>query len=734
MSMTSETPSPRPEAEDDDEIDLLALAGRLWAGRWLIGLCAALAIAGGAFEVATTPYSYQADGLIQLEVKNATLSLPPGLGDLSGNAPESATEIAILRSRLVIGAAVAELHLDRVAHPQLMPVIGVAVARYGLPLPPLGALTAYARKGDAISLDLLQVPPAWVGTPMTLVYDDATDYHITLPDGQVLPGRTGQTLSNVDKGFALRVDSISGAPGRQYSVTQISEGKAISALLNHLSVSEKGKGSGILKALYTGPSPAEAARVLQAVIAAYRDQNVLRSSAEAKSGLDFINQQLPDAEKKFTDAEKALNDYRQQQQAIDLSFEAQSLLTQIADQENQLNQLAQKEDEIKQRYTPNHPVYQQLLADRQRVKDRLAELRKQVSDLPQTQRDVINLTSALDLAQKNYTALLARSQELQVLQASTIGNVRIIDGARAAPAPVSPRKARILAIWLLLGLIVGAGIVLLRAALRRAIDGPDSLERAGLPVFATIQYVPGMDDGTGRRRGEVPKLLAISEPTSLAVEGFRSLRTSLHFGMLDARTKAVLITSPAPNAGKSFCSVNLAVVAAEAGQATCLIDADMRRGSLRRYVGAKKNRPGLSDYLAGNAKLDDILVDGPVAGLKVICTGRYPPNPSELLMRESLSRLLAELDARFDLTIVDSPPPLAVTDPVILGRAIGTTILVARHDQTTLAEVEAARRTLGQAGVTLAGAILNSFDPRKAAYGYGTRYGYGYRYAYKAGK
>lgn len=731
MSITSEQHrTQNSEIKEDGEFDVFALARRLWIGRWIVGACTALALACGIINVVLTQPTYQADALLQLEVKSPAVTLPSELTDLTGNVPKSLTEIEILRSRMVIGKAVAQLHFDWIARPRLMPVIGGALARYDLPVPRLGGLSAYARPGDAISVDLLQVPPAWVGTTMTLVYDGDSNYHLTTPDGQVHGGVVGETLSLPAQGVALRVASVTGAPGRNFDITQISESDAIAALLRNLSVSEQGKGSGILETLFNAPSPEEAARVLQAVVEAYRDQNVLRSSAEAKSGLDFINQQLPDAEKKYSEAEKALNDYRQEHQAIDVSFEAQNLLTQIADKENELTQLAQKEDEVKQRYTPNHPVYQQLLADRQRVQDRLAELRIQVGDLPQTQRDVISLTSALDMAQKNYTAFLTRAQELQVLQASTIGNVRIIDGARAASTSVAPRKSRILMLWLLGGIISGACLVVLRTALRRAIDGPEAIERMGLSVFATIQYVPEMDEGSnrGRKRNESPPLLALAEPDALAVEGFRSLRTSLHFGMLDAHTRAVLITSTAPGAGKSFCAVNLAVVAAEAGQQTCLVDADMRRGSLRRFAGVPKDHPGLSDYLAGRATLDDILVDGPVEGLKLICTGRYPPNPSELLMHERLPQLIADLDERFDLTIVDSAPGLAVTDPVILGRTIGTTILVVRHDHTPVAEIDAIRRTLGHSGVRLAGAILNGFDPKKA----GNAYGYKYQYNYKS--
>ena len=229
-------------------------------------------------------------------------------------------------------------------------------------------------------------------------------------------------------------------------------------------------------------------------------------------------------------------------------------------------------------------------------------------------------------------------------------------------------------------------------------------------------------------------LLALNSAGDLTVEAIRSLRTSLHFGMLDAQTPTLTITSSHPGAGKSFLAANLAVVAAEAGTRVLLIDADMRRGQLRRYFGVERHQPGLAEVLAHDITPEAAVIQGPVPSLFFLSTGRYPPNPSELLMRAELSSLVAWCSENFDLTIFDSPPVLAVTDPVVLGRATGATIFVARHDQTPMGEVEASIKTMNSAGLRFSGAVLNGFDPRKAKGGYGYGYGYGYRYEYKQRK
>ncbi len=720
------TPNTQESRIDEDEIDLGQLLSRLWAGKyWVAGFSTVAAALGLAVSMATPP-TYRADALLQLEEKVGALALPSALSDLAGSDPRSVTEIEIIRSRLVLGKAIADLHLDWQAAPLELPVIGYAVAEYGLPLPELDALRKYSRGDTGIRLDLLDVSPEWIGEEIRLIALGGDRIRVILPDGSELEGVVGRLLSDSARDFGLRIGELSAAEGREFILRQLDETAAINALRERLSVSERGRQSSILEVSLTGEDRADTQRTLAAITEAYLRQNVSRSAAEAESSLAFIEQQLPEAERAVAKAEQALNAYREAQQAIDLGFEGQSLLTQIGTIETELRRLADEEDEIAERYTPNHPIYQQLLNSKARLEEQLATLREEVGALPSTQREVFNLTRDLELAQEVYLQLLNRAQELRVLRASTIGNVRIVDVARTAPEPIAPRTALIVGMSLILGLMAGVGFVLVRQWLRRGIQGPDELERIGLPVFATINRAREVEDT--RRRVNQP-ILALSEPGHLATEAIRSLRTSLHFGMLDAKTRSVMLTSSAPGAGKSFTAVNLAVISAQASQKVCLVDADLRRGQLRRYLGVPKAAPGLSEVLSGEARLDDVLVNGPTEGLCFLPTGRYPPNPSELLMRPAFGELIAELDRRFDLTIIDTPPVLAVTDPVVIGRVVGSCIIVSRYDVTPLGEVEAVVRQLRGSGIKPAGAVLNAFDPVRARSAGG--YTYAYRYEYR---
>jgi tyrosine-protein kinase Etk/Wzc len=714
-------------SEDSDEIDLSALLSSLWAGKFWIVLFTVITIALGVFYLLITPPTYQADALLQLEEKSGQLSLPDGLSDLVENAPQSVTEIEIMRSRMVLGKAVADLNLDWRAYPKYLPVIGYGLTRVGFPLPDVGFLRAYARGDETLRLDLLQVPPRWLNQEITLIKGVGETFEAHLPNGTVLAGETGVLLGDSDAGFALKVGELNAETGRHFGLKQVSEDAAISALRGRTSVSEKGRQSGILSVTYQSNDPEHARRVLHAITRSYLGQNVTRSAAEAESSLDFIEAQLPEAEAAVADAERDLNEYRESQTAIDLGFEAESILTQINQLEAELSQVQLEEQTLQENYTPKHPVYKQLLDNKAHLEGRIAILRQEAEALPRTQREVFDKTRRLELAEETYLQLLNRAQELRVLKASTIGNVRILDTARALPYPIAPRKSLVLALCLVLGGMSGAAFVLARNALRKGIQSSEQIEALGIPVFATINKSL-VAEGAGSKSRSWP-ILAVSNPVDLAVEAFRSLRTSLYFGMLDAKSKSVVITSAAPEAGKSFTSVNLAVVAAQSGKKVCLIDADMRRGQLRKYFNLPKDTAGLADHLSDKQSLESVVQQTAIEGLEFIPAGLYPPNPSELLMRPAARAMVEELDKHYDLIILDCPPVLAVTDPVILGEVAGAILTVVRFDQTAEGEVDAMKQAFEVAGLQINGAILNAFDVKKAQNGQYQYYNYRYSYS-----
>jgi tyrosine-protein kinase Etk/Wzc len=330
---------------------------------------------------------------------------------------------------------------------------------------------------------------------------------------------------------------------------------------------------------------------------------------------------------------------------------------------------------------------------------------------------------------------------MEVARASTVGNVRIIDTAIVdRSAPVAPRKALIAVLGTLLGGLAGVVIVLVRRAVYRGVESADAIEQAGLPVFASVPFSAeqerwdlALNDGKRAHKGRKNlRVLAYEEPTDLAVEMLRNLRTSLYFNLAEATNKAVMITGPSPGVGKSFIAVNLGHICAQAGQRVLLIDADMRRGYLHRYSGTG-NKAGLSDYLAGRLPLDECIAVSADENLHVMTRGKTPPNPSELLHHERLNELIAVASERYDMILFDTPPMLAVTDAALIGSKVGNTLLVCRFDKTSKREIEHASERLARDGAKVTGAVLNGVEKRLSNYyGYGGYYGYGYGYSYKS--
>ena len=719
-------PGAQDRGSQESEIKIQEVLSVIWGGKYWILLCCVLTFVVGSVNYMLTPKVYRADAMLQLERRQDGVGLSAALQGLTNESLRSLTEIEILKSRSLLGRVVEELNLDWSAQPRYLPVIGEALTRYKLPDPGWDFLAPYGWHSEKIVLGELTLPRKWVGKTLVVVQQSDDMFLLRFPDGSERQGQVRVPIQDNEQGVSVRIDELVGQPGREFIVRKRAVAGVAAGLRGRLSVNEAPRHSSMLRLRVSAGNRREAEQVLDALAQAYVAQNVARSSAAAQRSIEFLETQMPQAEEAVKIAQDALNSYRQQQQSVDLNFETQTLLNRATEIEAGLNQLLLEEENLKQRFTINHPSYKALIKNRERLTAELQQLRAETGELPETQQEIFNLTRDLEVAQQVFQQLRQSEQELRVVRASSIGNVRIIDNARARNGPVSPNRNRILASALAAGLVLGIGFVLIVNFMRKGVRGGEDLEEIGLPVFATV---PFSNKAVNHRstRGGLP-ILAQEQPTDIVTEALRSLRTSLHFGMLDANTNTVMLTSPAPGAGKSFTAVNLAVVTAEAGQKVCLVDADLRRGYLRRYFGLEKHQPGLAAHLAGAASLEEVQYDGGIEGLTFIPTGPFPPNPSELLMRETFTSFLKTLNETFDLVILDSPPSLAVTDPIIMARNVGAAILIVRHMETAVGEVEAVRRSFETSGVRLAGAVLNGYRQTASS---GQYQYYNYRYSYK---
>ncbi|MDW7639943.1 GNVR domain-containing protein, partial [Klebsiella pneumoniae] len=362
----------------------------------------------------------------------------------------------------------------------------------------------------------------------------------------------------------------------------------------------------------TGEDPVLIKKIIDSVSGNYSAQNIARQAAQDAKSLDFLNQQLPKVRAELDVAEDKLNQYRRQNDSVDLSLEAKSVLDQIVNADNQLNELTFRESEISQLYTKEHPTYKALLEKRKTLQDEKNKLNKRVASMPETQQEVLRLSRDVESGRAVYMQLLNRQQELNISKSSAIGNVRIIDDAVTQTKPVKPKKVLIVLLGIVAGSMLSIGLVLLKVFLRRGIESPEQLEELGINVYASIPVSEDFAAKSSKKKQWAKvehtdiDFLAIQNPADLAIESIRGLRTSLHFAMMEARNNILMISGASPNAGKTFVSTNLAAVISQSGKKVLFIDADMRKGYTHKQFNTE-NSNGLSDYLSGKIELKALI-------------------------------------------------------------------------------------------------------------------------------
>ncbi|MCT1701123.1 polysaccharide biosynthesis tyrosine autokinase, partial [Klebsiella pneumoniae] len=561
---------------------------------------------------------------------------------------------------------------------------------------------------------------------------DERNYKLDVGD-LVLKGKTGSFLEK--DGIALLVDKIEATPGTTFSIKYVSRLKAISDLQEALEVADQGKDTGMLGISLTGDNPVLIEKIVDSISNNYLAQNIARQAAQDAKSLDFLNEQLPQVRSDLDLAEDKLNKYRQQNDSVDLSLEAKSVLDQIVNVDNQLNELTFRESEISQLYTKEHPTYKALLEKRKTLQDEKAKLNKRVANMPETQQEILRLSRDVESGRAVYMQLLNRQQELSISKSSAIGNVRIIDNAVTEIKPVKPKKILIVLIGIVFGGIVSIGLVLLRVFLRKGIESPEQLEEVGCNVYASIPVAEAYTKITeqskkwSRKENKINQgFLAVDNPADLAIEAIRGLRTSLHFAMMESRNNVLMISGASPNAGKTFVSSNLSAVIAQTGKKVIFIDTDMRKGYTHKLFNVS-NDNGLSDILSGKISIEKSIKKISSAGFDYISRGMAPPNPAELLMHKRFAELINWASENYDIVVLDTPPILAVTDPAVIGHYAGTTLLVARFELNTVKEIEVSIKRFENTGIQVKGCILNGVVKKASSYyGYGySHYGYSYK-------
>ena len=718
----------------EDSIDLKELFFSLIAQWKLITLCIILSLVCALLYLRVTPDTYSVDALVQVEdSKGASAAL---LGDLSNMIEQKSpaqAEIEILKSRLVLGSVIKDLHLNILVSSTENTLTHRLLSNSDYK-------TEYNRESvtfkdglKSFEIRQFEIPTYYLDRTLHLNFDKQS-LRLTDPN-------TEQTILTVPLN---QLNKVTGPQGTwkisiftkdqfdaTYNIAHLSVPAAVNAISSNYSVAERGKLTGVLGLNYQGEDKEHITKVLNAVLATYSAQNIERRSAESAQTLKFLDEQLPDLKKQLDDAEREFNKFRQQYNTVDVTKESELYLTQSIALETKKAEFEQKQAEMAAKYTTEHPVMREINGQLAAINKQIGELNSTLKQLPDVQRQYLQLYREVEVKTQLYTALLNSYQQLRIAKAGEIGNVRIVDTAVEPVKPIKPKSLLVLVISLFLGSFIGTLIALLRNMLRTGIKDSGQIENElDLPVYATVPRSPIQESRIKilKKKKSIP-ILALKNSDDIAIESLRSIRTAIHFALANAKNNIIMIAGPSPEVGKSFISTNLATIFAQGDKRVLLIDADMRRGYMHKYFDVDV-KPGLSELLSGQADLQKVLHKTQVPNLDVITRGKSPTNPSEILSSNQFKELLEQLQSRYDHIIIDTPPVLAVTDGIIISQYTGVNLIVARYAKSQMKELELTLNRFEQAGVKVNGFILN--DIQRASAGYG--YGYNYAYAYKAQK
>jgi capsular exopolysaccharide synthesis family protein len=319
-----------------------------------------------------------------------------------------------------------------------------------------------------------------------------------------------------------------------------------------------------------------------------------------------------------------------------------------------------------------------------------------------------------------YDGLLQRYRELSAAAGITTNNISVIDKAETPNRPIWPRPLLNAAIGFLAGLFLSLLLVFLKEKFDDSVRSPDDVERKlGQPLLGTAPLLRGNSSDP---------VVALEDPRSLISEAHYAMRMSLELSSDQGLPGALLVTSSRQAEGKSTCAYAIARDLALSGKRVLLIDADLRKPSLHRTLGAE-NRTGLANVLARQKKIEEVVQRTSVDNLFLVTSGPLPPNPAQLLAGKTLNSVIARAKELFDVAIIDGPPVLGLADAPRLSSAVDGTLFVVEANRAHHGHSKAALKRLAAAKANILGVILTKFDARKA--GYKSEYGY-YYYEYNS--
>lgn len=747
MSKTTPDSVKAAPEQDNDEIDLLALLMVLLRGWKMIIACALLGLLLGVLYSRYVNPTYKTDALLQIDEKsNGISALGANISELiSPEVSPAETERELIKSRMVLEPVVNLLHLDiQLVDPKVGALYRLVDGETATQINTIEGV-ALGTKDGAAEVSVFEVPQPFLNKPFTLTRSEAG---FTLSDGvNELTGPLGKatTFKTTEGDIDITVMAL---PNNKHpiSLTKRSLQSTTDSLNTALSVTERGKQTGIVQLTLTGDNQEQVSRILTQVIISYVDQNQARGSEQTTTTIKFMEEQIPKLRQELEKSEAAFNEFRESYGTIDVSKEAELLLTESSQLEVQLNELNLKKAELSTFYTDEHPLVTQITDQITVLLKRKQEIKEAIARAPEIQREFLKLSEDMGINREIYLTMLKNYEQLKIVKAGEIGYVRIVDMPINTYKAIAPKKLQIWVLALLLGTMLGTMLVLLRNLLRNTVKDPERLEaKTGVPVIATIPHSKALQR-LGKSKRTNSRLLAHSDHNGLSYEAIKSLRTFLMFGMPkeskgEGEGRVILITGESPGIGKSFITSNLAETFSQLDKRILVIDGDMRLGHLHSLFTVD-NDNGLNEYLSqpkpivtisatdmvpipSHLDASDYIHPTTLEHIDFMPRGRQPHNPASLLASDRFADMMAYLTTQYDYIFIDSPPILAASDAIITSQYADKVLMVTRYNQSIEGQVSYAVKQMRKANIEVDGIVLN--DMRQ---GITDKYSYHYNYAY----
>lgn len=496
--------------------------------------------------------------------------------------------------------------------------------------------------------------------------------------------------------------------------------------------------------------PQRAAQIANSLVDVFINYNDELQSSRYQASEESLRNQIAQVESQVNDLQAEMAQISQQSletQKQQVSERIQQLESQLASSENQIIQI---ETELQNFFpapvitnTPA-PYWQQptstpaplptpTLSPQDEVKYKELQLRlDQLNDLRKLYKDVYanllvmdtssensdpvlrqqQLQATLALYQQIYTNLLSSYENVRLARLRSTPNVVQVETAPVPEVPIQPRPVRNVLLGAAVGLILMAMMAYTIEYLDDTLKTPEDVTHyLRVPVIGLIGE---MEKRRNKENGRGTGVYVSENPLSPIAESFRTLRTNLDFASVDKPIRALMITSTGPAEGKSTVAVNLAAVMAQGERKVTLVDTDLRRPSIHRILGLA-NRKGLSDLFRDQTGLASVISSWGDPPLEVITSGGLPPNPTELLESEKMSRILAELKQRSDIVIIDSPPTV-VADPIAMSAKVDGVLLVIEPGKTKIGAAQVLMEHMNRAGARILGVVLNPISRKYMHY------------------